>query len=217
AYKRHMLDLSVGNELSFDKSFSECKDLATRLSTSFIGAARNKHKSHILQITKDGVAFAFEDIPMKLSFLEAAVLPFVYKLPTLDAIETLKYAKKMSNGINTDEDPSSWRPYHTFIDNLTEKYAKNELNQDDTELNIPRRHVRKRKTKKPKGRKLFQDSSDDDFISDSDESDHGNENDDDEQPIIHTFKSAAKFQSMKLSQQGKKDKVGSSKSAGGSG
>lgn len=85
---------------------------------------------------------------------------------------------------------------------------------DDTELNIPRRHVRKRKTKKPKGRKLFQDSSDDDFISDSDESDHGNENDDDEQPIIHTFKSAAKFQSMKLSQQGKKDKVGSSKSAG---
>lgn len=42
---------------------------------------------------------------------------------------SLKYAKKMSNGINTDEDPSSWRPYHTFVDHLIEKYAKNELNQ----------------------------------------------------------------------------------------
>lgn len=212
AYKRHMVDLSIDNVLSSDKSFSECKDLANRLSASFIGAARNKHKSHILQITKDGVAFAFEDIPNQLSFLEAAVLPFVSKLPTSDAIEILKYAKKMSNGINTDEDPSSWRPYHTFVDHLIEKYAKNELNQ---ELNVPRRHVRRRKTKKSEGRKLFQDSSDDDFISDSDQSDHGNENDDDEQPIIHTFKSASKFQSMKLSQQGKKDKTGSSKSPGG--
>lgn len=82
-----MVDLSIDNVLSSDKSFSECKDLANRLSASFVGAARNKHKSHILQITKDGVAFAFEDIPNQLSFLEAAVLPFVSKLPTSDAIE----------------------------------------------------------------------------------------------------------------------------------
>lgn len=28
--------------------------------------------------------------------------------------------------VKTDVDPSGWRPYHTFVDTLREKYLKNE-------------------------------------------------------------------------------------------
>lgn len=67
--------------------FSECKDLAARLSGTFVGAARNKHRSDILKIVKDGIDYAFVDAPKQLSFLEAAVLHFVSKLPASDVAD----------------------------------------------------------------------------------------------------------------------------------
>lgn len=66
------------------KSYSECQDLASRLSGSYVGAARNKNKSQILKIIQDGVSFAFADLPNQLPFLEAALLPFVSKLASPD-------------------------------------------------------------------------------------------------------------------------------------
>lgn len=38
----------------------------------------------------------------------------------------MKDVEKRTENVNTDEDPSGWRPYYTFIDSLREKYAKNE-------------------------------------------------------------------------------------------
>ncbi|RZR89318.1 hypothetical protein BHM03_00017019 [Ensete ventricosum] len=88
SYKRHTVDLSSGsNESLASKSYSDCKELASRLSATFIGAARNKHKSEILNVVKDGISYAFLEAPKHLSFLEAAVLPFVSKLPTSDILE----------------------------------------------------------------------------------------------------------------------------------
>ena len=69
------------------KSFLECKDLAVRLSGSFVGAARNRHRADILKIVQDGIEYAFIDVPKQLSFLEGAVLHFVSKLPTPDILE----------------------------------------------------------------------------------------------------------------------------------
>ena len=52
-----------------------------------MGAARNKHRSDILKIVKDGIDYAFVDAPKQLSFLEGAVLHFVSKLPTPDVLD----------------------------------------------------------------------------------------------------------------------------------
>lgn len=83
-----MEELSKSDDESLiSKSFKICKDLATRLSGTFVGAARNKHRTHLLKIVKDGVSFAFLDAPKQLSFLEGAVVQFVSKLPTSDAID----------------------------------------------------------------------------------------------------------------------------------
>lgn len=68
------------------KSLTECKDLAARLAETFVGAARNKYRSDILKIVKEGILFAFEDAPRQLSFLEA-ILHFVSRLPTSDILE----------------------------------------------------------------------------------------------------------------------------------
>lgn len=88
AYRRHIVELSKSDEEPLtSKSFIECKDLATRLSGTFMGAARNKHRSDILKIVKDGIDYAFVDAPKQLSFLEGAVLHFVSKLPTPDVLD----------------------------------------------------------------------------------------------------------------------------------
>lgn len=82
------MDLSKSDDKSFtSKSFLECKDLATRLSGTFMGAARNKHKSDILKIVRDGIEYAFLDAPKQLSFLEGTVVHFVPKLPVIDILE----------------------------------------------------------------------------------------------------------------------------------
>ena len=80
--------LSSGNDETLSsKSLTECKDLAARLSGTFIGAARNKHRSDISKIVKEGIKYAFTDAPMHLSFLDGAVLHFVSKLPTTDILD----------------------------------------------------------------------------------------------------------------------------------
>lgn len=73
--------------VSGPNSFSGCKDLAARLSGTFIGAARNKHRADILKVVKDGIDYAFQDAPKQLSFLEVAVLHFVSKLPASDVLD----------------------------------------------------------------------------------------------------------------------------------
>lgn len=82
------MDLSsFDGESLASKSFTECKDLAVRLSATFMGAARSKHKSDVLKIIKDGISFAFVDAPKHLSFLEGALLPFISKFPTVDVLD----------------------------------------------------------------------------------------------------------------------------------
>lgn len=61
--------------------------MAARLSGTFIGAARNKHRLDILKVVREGIEYAFEDAPKRLSFLEAAVLHFVAKLPASDVLD----------------------------------------------------------------------------------------------------------------------------------
>lgn len=82
-----MEQLSRSDDESSNKSFQECKDLAARLSSSYVGAARNKHRSGILKIVKEGIKYAFTDVPKLLSYLECSVLPFVSKLPASDIQE----------------------------------------------------------------------------------------------------------------------------------
>ena len=82
------MDLSKSDDESVtSKSLIECKDLAARLSGTFMGAARSKHRSDILKIVRDGIEYAFLNSPKQLSFLEGAVLHFVSKLPVVDILE----------------------------------------------------------------------------------------------------------------------------------
>ena len=90
AYRRHIVELSKSDEEPLtSKSFIESKDLATRLSGTFMGAARNKHRSDILKIVKDGFDYAFVDAPKQLSFLEgASCAPFCIKtFPAPDVLD----------------------------------------------------------------------------------------------------------------------------------
>lgn len=47
---------------------------------------------------------------------------------------SIKDVQNRTENVNTDEDPSGWRPYYTFVDSLREKYAKNEGLQGTTML-----------------------------------------------------------------------------------
>ncbi|RZC93867.1 hypothetical protein C5167_016561 [Papaver somniferum] len=181
AYNRHVLEVSKSDDESLtSKSLTECKDLAARLAETFVGAVRNKYRSDILKIVKQGILFAFEDAPRQLSFLEA-ILHFVYRLPTSDILEIVKDVQKRTENVNTDEDPSGWRPYVTFVDHLREKYAKNAgLNES---------------------------SEEDDSISASDQEGPEEEDQDEEEaPLIHSFKSAAKLRSLRVQRQESKSK-----------
>ncbi|XP_010914380.1 sister-chromatid cohesion protein 3 isoform X2 [Elaeis guineensis] len=217
AYQRHVVDLSMSdNESLASKSYSDCKDLATRLSATFMGAARNKHKLEILKIVKAGISFAFEDSPKQLSFLEGGVLPFVSKLPTSDVLDILKDVEKRSENVNTDEDPSGWRPYYNFVEHLHEKYVKNDALQDEKEGNTAKRRGRPRKARNLQGKKLFEGhtSSEEDSISESDQNDQ-DEEDEERQPLIHAFRSSAsKLRSMRVSQQDGDGQAGTSRTKG---
>lgn len=88
AYHRHIVDVSSNeSDSSESNSLLGCKDLAARISGTFSGTARDKHKSDIKKIVMDGIEYAFVDAPKQLSFLEVAVLHFVSKLPASDVLE----------------------------------------------------------------------------------------------------------------------------------
>lgn len=38
----------------------------------------------------------------------------------------MKDVQNQTENVNTEVDPSGWRPYYTFVDGLNDKYAKNE-------------------------------------------------------------------------------------------
>ncbi|KAK7244685.1 hypothetical protein RIF29_39510 [Crotalaria pallida] len=220
AYKRHLVYIAGSeNDSSDSNSLLECKDLAVRLSGIFIGAARNKHRSDILKIVKDGIEYAFLDAPKQLSFLEAAVIHFVPKLPAPDVLEIMNDVQKRTENVNLDEDPSGWRPYLTFI-SLREKYVKNEGNQDEKEGVSVRRRGRPRKNQNLEGKKLFDEQSsseDDDSISASeqDANDEGGrqEEDDEDALLISSIKSSSKLRSLGVSREGSKGQAKAGTSA----
>ncbi|KAJ8748414.1 hypothetical protein K2173_003051 [Erythroxylum novogranatense] len=214
AYYRYLADLAKSDDESYRKSFQECKDLATRLSGMYVGAARNKHRSDILRLVKDGIEFAFTDTPKQLSFLEGAVLHFVSKLPAPDVMEILKDVQRRTQNVNTDEDPSGWRPYFTFIDTLREKYAKHEglpgmgdicMNfTDEKDRPSVRRRGRPRKRRNIEGKRLFDghgSSEEEDSISASDQEDEEEKQEDEEEeeaPLIHSLRPSSRLRSLKL-------------------
>uniref|UniRef100_A0A0E0KZD2 Cohesin subunit SA-3 n=1 Tax=Oryza punctata TaxID=4537 RepID=A0A0E0KZD2_ORYPU len=220
AYERYMAHVNDGENQTFiGKSYSECQDLAGRLAGSYVGASRNKNKSEILKIIQDGVSFAFVDLPKQLSFLEAALLPFVSKLPSSDIPDILIDVQKRTQDTNTNEDPSAWRPYFTFVEHLRDKHAKNEVLQEEKEEKPVKRRGRPRKVRDVPARNLFDGhkSSDEESVSDSDQQGHGEDNDDDDadQPLINTFRSSAsKLRSLKVSQQGTSGQKGPSRASG---
>ncbi|XP_057838911.2 sister-chromatid cohesion protein 3 isoform X2 [Cryptomeria japonica] len=196
AYQRHVLEASKNDEdWTTSKSFLQCKELASRLSATFLGSARDKHKPNILKIVNEGIEYAFKDAPKQLPFLEGGVLQFALKLPLPDVQEIIKHVQKRVEGINTDEDPSSWRPYFTFVDYLQEKHLKNE---GEREASVAKHHIpRPKKAKAVKGKILFegQDSTDDeDAHSESDQEDA--EAEDDDTPLSHV-RQASKFVNVK--------------------
>ncbi|KAG0470492.1 hypothetical protein HPP92_017192 [Vanilla planifolia] len=135
-------------------------------------------------------------------FLEVAVAPFVQKLPAADILDILKDVQRRAENVNTDEDPSGWRPYHTLLQLLHEKYTKNEVMQDEGEGPTVKRRGRPRKARNLEGKKLFagEGSSEEDSISAAEQNSHDEE--EEEQPLIHSLKaSAAKLRALKVSHQ----------------
>lgn len=208
AYHRHPVKISRNEDVSSEKRCKDLGDLAAKLSGTFIGAARVKHRPDMLKIVRDGIEYAFLDAPKQLSFLEAAVLPFVLKLPVADISEIMKDVQQRKGNVNTEENPSGWRPYYTFINNLEEKFAKNEGFQDEKEGVSVRRRGRPRKRQNIPGKKLFDEQSsseDEDSISayEQDAHDEGRrlEEDDEDAPLIHSIRSSSKLRSLGVSRE----------------
>ncbi|KAI3873484.1 hypothetical protein MKW98_008136 [Papaver atlanticum] len=211
AYNRHILEISKSDDESLtSKTLTECKDLAARLSETIVGAARNKYRQDIFKIVEEGILFAFEDAPRQLSFLEA-ILHFLYRLPRTDILDIIKDVQKRTGNVNTDEDPSGWRPYVSFVDHLREKYAKNAGLKDDKERTFVCRRGRPRKRPNIQGKKLFDEeesSEEDKSISASDQEGPEEEDQDEgDAPLIHSSKSAAKLRrSFRVQKQESKSK-----------
>ncbi|XP_031122342.1 sister-chromatid cohesion protein 3 [Ipomoea triloba] len=205
AYKRHLVAVSSSDEVASSTTFQECKDLAARLSGMFAGAARNKYRLDVLNIVKGGIEYAFSDVPKHLSFLDAAVLHFISKLPLTDILDILKDVERRTTNVNTDEDPSGWRPYLTFVETIREKYVKNEGFQDEKEGGVSvRRRGRPRKNQNIQGKKLFDEpnsSEEEDSISGSEQD--AEEEEEEEAPLIHSFRSASKLKSLSVSREKK--------------
>ncbi|KAH9730140.1 Sister-chromatid cohesion protein 3 [Citrus sinensis] len=229
AYQRHAVEISRSDDKSLtEKSFVECKELSSRLSGTYVGAARNKHRSDILKTVKEGIDYAFLDAPKQLSFLECAVLHFVSKLPTPDILDILKDVQIRTDNVNMDEDPSGWRPFKSFVETLREKYTKNEGIQEEKEAVTVRRRGRPRKKRNIEGKRLFDEhssSEEEDSISASDqevaqdEDDKQEEEEEDEAPLIHSIRSSAKLRALRVSREDNKlqTKTTSGRTSGASG
>ncbi|XP_075489821.1 sister-chromatid cohesion protein 3-like [Primulina tabacum] len=212
AYQRYLSVVSSSNDKSLSsKSFQECKDLASRLSGKYVGTARNKYKSEIMNIVKDGINYAFLHAPRQLSFLDGVLLQFISKLPAPDILDVMKGVERRTENVNTDEDPSGWRPYFTFLDNLREKYARNEGVKDAKEGTSVRRRGRPRKNQNLPGKRLFNEQSssgEEDSISGSDQDagvEEKKDEDEEEVPLIHSLKASSKLRSLRVSKEDKRD------------
>ncbi|KAK4747258.1 hypothetical protein SAY87_026295 [Trapa incisa] len=208
AHLRYMAEVLRDDDQSLvRKLFQDCKDLSTRLSAMFTGGARNKHRLEILKIVRDGIDYAFSDAPKQLSFLECSVLHFVSKLPHVDILDILKNVQRRTGNVNTDENPSGWRPYNTFVDTLHEKCLKIEGLPGEKEGVSARRRGRPRKRRNIEGKRLFDGhglSEEDDAISSSDHDDAQDEdrqedNEEDEAPLIHSIRASSKLRSLRVS------------------
>lgn len=189
AYNRHMLEIQgTGEDWSTSRSFLACKELASRLSATFSGSARNLYKSSILHIVKGGLEHAFFDAPKQLPFLEGGVLQFALKLPPAEVHEIMTEIQNKVEGVNTDEDPSSWRPYITFVDYLREKASKVTVADGDKDVGGTQQlQPRSRKSREVKGKKLFEgnDTSDDEEPVSESEEHEGQDDEDDDTPLYH--------------------------------
>ncbi|XP_075102276.1 sister-chromatid cohesion protein 3-like isoform X1 [Nicotiana tabacum] len=205
AYQRYLVALSSDDDNSARRTFQECEDLASELAKTFGKAAKNKHRSDVLNIVTGGIQYAFSDAPEHLSFLDGAVLHFISKLPPPDIMDILKDVEKRTENVNMDEDPSGWRPYHIFVDTVREKYAKDEGLQDDKEGTAMRRRGRPPKRQNLQGKKLFNkhtSSEDEESISGSDQdADEEKQDDEEEVPLIQSIKSSSKLRSLKISKR----------------
>ncbi|XVF73244.1 hypothetical protein PTKIN_Ptkin12aG0185900 [Pterospermum kingtungense] len=202
AYCQH-LELSKSDDESLkSESFLKCKNLATQLAGTFIGAAQNKHRPVILRIVKEGIEYALQDSPKHLSFLEASVLHFASRLSVSDIRDILQDVLKRTENVNTDEDLSGWCPYKTFYDSLVEKCAKKEGIQDENEGLTARRRGRPRKRQNIEGKRLFDEQSsseEEDAISDPEDAQGEGDKEDDEDdnaPLIHSLKACSKRRSL---------------------
>ncbi|KAL2894271.1 Sister-chromatid cohesion protein 3 [Bienertia sinuspersici] len=206
AYHRHMVQRSNSDDKSsVNKSFLDCKELAVQLSGTIVGAARSKHRLDIQKVVKDGVEYAFADTPQRLSFLVGALAPFVEKLQSTDIPDLLKNIQERTENINTDENPSGWRPYHLFVETLQEKCAKMEgfAGAEEKEGATVKRRGRPPKQRNLQGKKLFDgqsSSGEEDAISSSDQEAPDEESEDEEDAtLIDVIKSSSKLRSKKLS------------------
>lgn len=183
AYNRHKLEVQKTDEdWSTSKSFLACKELATKLSATFSGSARNLYRSSILYIVKEGLQYAFHDAPKQLPFLEGGVLQFALKLPPAEVHEILTDLQRKVEGVNTDEDPSSWRPYITFVDYLREKASKAPTADGEKVGSGIRQQPRSRKTGDVHGKKLFEGDNttdDEEHLSGSEDGERQGDEDDD--------------------------------------
>ncbi|KAG2406635.1 Sister-chromatid cohesion protein [Vigna angularis] len=220
AYHRLLVNISGSENGSSENNSLGCKDLAARLSGTFIGAARMKYRPEILKVVRDGIEYAFINAPKQLSFLEEAVLHFLPKLPGPDLNEILNDVQQRAQNVNTEENPSGWRPFHTFITCLREKCAKNEAFQDEKEGVSVRRRGRPRKRQNIPGKKLFDDQSsseDEDSISayEQDAQDEGRrqEEEDEDAPLINSIRSSSKLRSLGVSREESKAQTGNSSRA----
>ncbi|MCO5549119.1 hypothetical protein L7F22_002585 [Adiantum nelumboides] len=190
AYSRHKSEVQKTDEdWSTSRTFLDCKELASKLSATFSGSARNLYKSSILHIVKEGIEYAFYDAPRQLPFLEGGVLQFALKLPPAEVQEILSDLERRVEGVNTDEDPSSWRPYFTFVDYLREKAFKAPHNDGEKAGSVIRQQPRSRKARDIQGKKLFEgdETTDDEHFSDSGEKHMG---EDDDTPLQNNRRSA---------------------------
>ncbi|KAL9332454.1 hypothetical protein ACSQ67_002064 [Phaseolus vulgaris] len=220
----HLLLVNISgseNGSSENNPLLGCKDLAAKLSVTFTGAARIKYRPEILKVVRDGIEYAFIDAPKQLSFLEEAVLHFLSKLPAPDLNEILNDVQQRAQNVNTEENPSGWRPFHTFIAYLREKCVKNEGFQDEKEGVSVRRRGRPRKRQNIPGKKLFDDqsSSEDEDSSSAyeldaqDEGRRQEEDDEEDALLINSIRSSSKLRSLGVSREESNAQTGNSSRA----
>lgn len=68
--------------------------------------------------------------------VEAYAIMIAHPLCCFTFACSLKDVQKRTENVNTDEDPSGWRPYNSFVEILRDKYAKNEGNPGTLPLQI---------------------------------------------------------------------------------